>query len=225
MRLIEASSVTPEINKYYEPISEDHPMTLTVDQIEEVIMNMPFVNHTMCGEWNGPDKLPTDDEMKVVECAVIVQGTQSGTIRIEETEYRYGEWDISNAWNGYMLRYKEQFNVCYSPKYIYKADGKLINDIDYNPIKWTPSIHMPREAARIFLRVTDVNAQCLDKLTEQDAIKDGFDCEWITENVSLYALEKFRSFWLSQYGPDVRWMWVYYFELISKEEALKDGAK
>jgi len=97
--------------------------------------------------------------------------------------------------------------------------------------KWHPSIHMPREAARIFLRVTDVKVQRLDDLTEQDAIEDGFtptfseiinggiicNSEWIT------ATEHFKDFWLSQYGPDARWMWVYYLKLISKDEA--GGAK
>jgi hypothetical protein len=93
--------------------------------------------------------------------------------------------------------------------------------------KKTPSIHMPREAARIFLRVTGVKAQRINDLTEKDAIEDGFaptfseainggivcNSGWIT------AMEHFKDFWLSRYGPDAQWMWVYYFKKISKEEA------
>ncbi len=41
-----------------------------------------------------------------------------------------------------------------TPKYAYKADSKR----DYTGI-WKPSIHMPKEAARIFLRVTDVRVE------------------------------------------------------------------
>ncbi len=37
--------------------------------------------------------------------------------------------------------------------YVYKADDPLGTD------KWYPSIHMPKEAARIFLRVTDVRVE------------------------------------------------------------------
>jgi hypothetical protein len=44
--------------------------------------------------------------------------------------------------------------------------------IDYG-VKWRPSIHMPREAARIFLRVTDVRAERLQEITEEDAQLEG----------------------------------------------------
>ncbi|MBD5169340.1 MAG: hypothetical protein HDT20_04360 [Oscillibacter sp.] len=45
---------------------------------------------------------------------------------------------------------------CNDGVYIYRATD-LIN----TPQRWRPSIHMPREAARIFLRVTDVRAERL----------------------------------------------------------------
>lgn len=91
------------------------------------------------------------------------------------------------------------------------------------PQKWIPSIHMPFEAARIFLRVTDVKAQRLEDVTEQDAIEDGFeitlgyDAEAQVYYAMKSALENFTEFWLNQYGTDKPWMWVYYFEPISKE--------
>lgn len=55
--------------------------------------------------------------------------------------------------------------------YYYKADG------DLRPIgwrdNWRPSIHMPKEAARIFLRVTDVRAERLQNITEDDVCAEG----------------------------------------------------
>ena len=39
--------------------------------------------------------------------------------------------------------------------------------------KWRPSIHMPREAARIFLRVTDVQVERLQDITNEQARKEG----------------------------------------------------
>lgn len=56
--------------------------------------------------------------------------------------------------------------------YIYRAtdypepDGGL-------PLKWRPSIFMPREAARLFLRVTNVWPEKLRAITDKQAIKEG----------------------------------------------------
>lgn len=54
--------------------------------------------------------------------------------------------------------------------YFYKADIHSGWDEAYN---WRPSIHMPKEAARLFLRVTDVRVERLQNITEEQAIKEG----------------------------------------------------
>lgn len=43
----------------------------------------------------------------------------------------------------------------------------------YWPGKWSPSIHMPREAARIFLQVTDVKVDRLRDIKEWEAVDEG----------------------------------------------------
>lgn len=52
--------------------------------------------------------------------------------------------------------------------YIYRADYSGLYKI-----KWRPSIHMPRDAARIFLRVTDVRVERLQGITDDDAMQEG----------------------------------------------------
>ena len=47
--------------------------------------------------------------------------------------------------------------------------------------KWHPSIHMPREAARIFLRVTDVRVERLQDITYEDCLREGITDDEINE--------------------------------------------
>lgn len=60
--------------------------------------------------------------------------------------------------------------------YIYKADDKLA-DLptfkDSTKLIYRPSIHMPKEAARIWLKVTNVRVKRLQEITEAEAILEG----------------------------------------------------
>jgi hypothetical protein len=49
--------------------------------------------------------------------------------------------------------------------YIYKADR--------DNHKWRPSIHMPKEAARLFLRVTGVRVERLRDISDNDCVAEG----------------------------------------------------
>jgi hypothetical protein len=63
----------------------------------------------------------------------------------------------------------------------YKADDENAMNYDVGAdgsypttkIKWHPSIHMPKEAARIFLQVTDVRVERVQKATYFDFIQEG----------------------------------------------------
>lgn len=62
--------------------------------------------------------------------------------------------------------------------FAYKADIKPGSDsdrarIDYG-VKWKPSIYMPREAARLFLRVKNVRVERLQDITRMDCQAEGF---------------------------------------------------
>lgn len=69
-------------------------------------------------------------------------------------------------------------------KYYYAATDTIPFDtyVDENGVKhdhapWRPSIHMPKEAARIWLKVTDVRVERLQSITVEGAIREGAEGE------------------------------------------------
>ena len=62
-------------------------------------------------------------------------------------------------------------------EYHYKADYGTVYDKEFyeavSDPKWRPSIHMPKEAARIWLKVTDVRVEQLNEMTLEDFLKEG----------------------------------------------------
>ena len=60
-------------------------------------------------------------------------------------------------------------------QYLYRATFEQPEKYsDFKP-KWKPSIHMPKEAARIFLKVTDVRAERLQDITQSSALAEGIE--------------------------------------------------
>lgn len=57
--------------------------------------------------------------------------------------------------------------------YVFRADEIAEIGFKNDSHIWHPSIHMPKEAARIWLRVTDVRVERLQDMTNDDALKEG----------------------------------------------------
>lgn len=107
------------------------------------------------------------------------------------------------------------------------------------PIKWHPSIHMPRWASRITLEITDVRVERVQDITEEDAVREGIISTWsnyghmssdprklfiaFSEKDGGYssAKEAYENLWNFMYskrgfGWDANpWVWVISFKVIS----------
>lgn len=61
--------------------------------------------------------------------------------------------------------------------YVYKADGKAKDDYPLDGLmvedRWHPSIHMPKEAARLFLLVTGVRLERLQAIKPEECVDEG----------------------------------------------------
>ena len=121
-------------------------------------------------------------------------------------------------------------------RYLYRADysdtEKFYRDGKEVKIKWKPSIHMPKEAARIWLKVTDVRVERLQEITEDGAKAEGANFKngknvGFEEKMNRTAIERFAEIWNStikkadrdRYGWDASpWVWVIEFERCEKPD-------
>ena len=117
--------------------------------------------------------------------------------------------------------------------YYYKADGDMRPD-RFRDNGWHPSIHMPKEAARIFLRVQDVHVERVQEITGAECVREGIPQESLNDVVEEFTVGQFADLWDSTVKPSDRalygwdanpWVWVIDFERMSRDEALKEESK
>ena len=132
---------------------------------------------------------------------------------------------------GNILYVRETWKKAPNVYYYYEDWQKnVIADIT----KWKPSIHMPKEAARIWLKVTDVRVERLQEITEDGAkaegaiVNRGFIHSPENEYDSIHtAREHFAEIWnntikksdIDRFGWNANpWVWVVEFERCEKPE-------
>ncbi|NFO40814.1 hypothetical protein FDB42_12045 [Clostridium botulinum] len=129
---------------------------------------------------------------------------------------------IRETWKQYEKRIGQGEHCRLAKFYGYKADEDNSNNpSEFYEGNWKPSIHMPKDVARIFLKVTGVRAERLQDIdyeaVKQEGIKAGYD-GWLKEWYDLWnsTLKKNQ---LDQYGFNANpWVWVIEFERIDKSE-------
>ena len=145
---------------------------------------------------------------------------------------RYQPGDIlyvRETWNKVKLESESEWHYeyrasCKNPSYF--SNGFMA--------EWRPSIHMPKKAARIFLRVIDVRVERLQDITSGQIDAEGCK-EWAYSAKTGELLPSgpsfFRIKWnrtikpsdLPLYGWDANpWVWVIEFERIGREEAMSE---
>ena len=95
-------------------------------------------------------------------------------------------------------------------KYFYRADG------DFRPCSWKsnwrPSIHMPKEAARISLKVTNVRVERLQDIDDDGVVSEGLEIGAPFDELWDSTIKKSD---IDRYGWGANpWVWVIKFERI-----------
>ena len=130
-------------------------------------------------------------------------------------------------------------------KYYYLTDGAnptpyncfLVHRNGYDEYKdtpvWHPSIHMPKEAARIWLKVTSVRIERLQEMYWREALDEGVNMQFQRDKetgeyiFNENPIDEFIDLWnstikksdLDRYGWDASpWVWVIEFERCEKPQ-------
>lgn len=168
-------------------------------------------------------------EKKNVGCFGFGIDEYGGSIQYVKPPYGYAPGDI--------LYVRETWKKAPNGYYYYEDWQR--NDIA-DVTKWKPSIHMPKEAARIWLKVMDVRVERLQDITPKDAENEGVgnlfyedigysEKNYGTEVDPEYGIAKEQFAWLwestikksdiDRYGWLANpWVWVIEFERCEKPE-------
>lgn len=130
-----------------------------------------------------------------------------------ESEYR--EYEPEPHWFEELDVGEDTAYFMTKPKFWYYANPDDRRDMNRLRGRWKPSIHMPKKAARIWLRVIAIQPQRVQDITNDDAKAEGVTCA--TDNSGMMHRHKFRLLWDSLYsGADAwkanPWVWMIRFE-------------
>lgn len=100
---------------------------------------------------------------------------------------------------------------------------KASSKYDYaSPDIWRPSIHMPKEACRLFLEITNIRVERLQDITGEDALSEGVEVNTTFPVAIGDAYRGFQKLWQSINGPESweanPWVWVIEFKQIDKPD-------
>ena len=166
--------------------------------IKPILFNTEMVRAIMDGRKSCTRRLvkPQPDEKHAFPLGFVIDSTEKkkvgcfefgineygGSMQCAKPPYQPGDilyvretWERFECWN---CEGDERGKCPKEPKksvldktcgcYMYRATDEISGDA-----KWHPSIHMPKEAARIWMKVTDVRVERLQDITEDEAKAEG----------------------------------------------------
>ena len=164
----------------------------------------------------------------------ILEGRKTQTRRVLRNQRAYDLGKAPLGKPGDRIYVRETFSQ--HPEWgqlAFRADGEEFEDADgwlWEP-KWMPSIHMPKELARIWLEITGVRVERLQSISNEDAIAEGVNRISHGREGSYYSAirneqhpknwiypdDAFRELWESTGGDwDANpWVWVLKFKVLS----------
>lgn len=234
------------------------PILFNADMVRAILdgrktVTRRIVKHDVDAILNSPyHKEHPEVEDKQIISKLCMPPYQPGDILYVRETWRVGAWDMRNQ----MIAFDYKDGTCGELTYIHDRGlfERLVNQsredarkakCEYNgvdfvwkkgnsPCRWHPSIHMPKEAARIWLKVNDVRVERLQEMNEVDTAKEGIRTDVQTHRLDDFDFienfggkELFKNLWnstikksdIDRYGWDANpWVWVIEFERCENPE-------
>lgn len=216
-------------------MGEIHPILFNTDMVRAILSERKTATRRVIRFLQpnkAVDKLPQAENIKI-------RAIYDNTVYfLEKPHYVFAA--NMPCQKGDILYVRETWNICNmdiednSMTFIYRADEPAeektartvtVSDAVYekyelsmaeNNPEWRPSIHMPKEAARIWLKVTDVRVERLQDIDDDDIVSEGFEIGCDFENIWNDTIKKSE---LPRYGWDANpWVWVIEFKRCKKPE-------
>lgn len=217
------------------------PIPFSTPMVEAILEN----RKTMTRRTAGLDKINENPNQWVynqeIKPAFSFFNKASGIIQSSKVRYQVGDqlWVRETFFEARKCRQAPLFQ--FEPDFLYKADKAFIGEN-----KWKPSLFMPKEAARLWLEVTNVRCERLQNISEADAKAEGikpakfpyknwqyecYECDkkghsgtignmLCEDGVYNHATKSFFSLWRSINGVESYranpWVFVYEFKRIEK---------
>lgn len=207
--------------------------------IKPMIFNTEMVRSLLDGRKVQTRRPFTDAKKRLFEYAAMVGECSyfisNGYLHENDTPYIY---DFSPVDAGDLIYVRETFRLFDSSNECGCSDAPCgcprtgtpiyFSDCSCSESKWTPSIHMPRWASRLTLKVTGVRVERVQDISKADAEAEGFKLPPVDgQGFSIGAKTNFRHAWEKIYGDSWErndWVWVIDFEVIRQnvDEYLKE---
>ncbi len=221
--------------------------------IKPILFNTEMVRANLDGRKSCTRRLvkPQPDEKHTYPLGFVTDSTEKrdigcfgfgideygGSVQYAKPPYHIGDiLYVRETWQYlYELDGNEQV-IEDTGKYYYAATDTIPfntyvdkNGVEHDHAPWRPSIHMPKEAARIWLKVTNVRVERLQGITAEGIRNEGISSMAVHAGDMEIALKEWENLWnstikksdLDSYGWEANpWVWVIEFERCEKPEGV-----
>lgn len=220
------------------------PILFNTEMVQAILDGRKTVTRRICkdaNEFTVPDMSFFDAEKRTYAVHNYADAEHTDKLSVAERTCPICPGDILYVRETWCSRYDGEKYFYLADKCTKREEKKLL---DYGEVKWRPSIHMPKEAARIFLKVKDVRVERLQDITEKQAESEGlkFKAMYCPKDDTFVEIQNpsidsgatykngFAKIWnstikksdIEKYGWNANpWVWVIEFERCERPEEWK----